>query len=225
MKATVIRKIKRPSLEWVEKFKAIPSSIISDCLNRYNGMHGDIKPVFEGIKLCGPALTVQSMVGNNMGSHLALTFAEPGDVLVIDARGHIGTAALGGVQAACAVQRKVAGIVVDGAIRDVDDMRRMKFPVYCKAVTPNGPHKGWPDSVNVHIQCGGVPVSPGDMVVGDDDGIAVVPLGLLKEVYEKAIERLNKEKIWLEKIDNGESPLDAVGLRSTLEKMDIEYVQ
>ncbi len=111
MKAKVIKKIKRPSPEWIEKFKDIPSSIVSDCLNRYYGMTGEIKPIFQGIRLCGPALTIQSMAGNNMMSHLALTFAEPGDVLVIDGRGYLGNAVWGGVQAAYAHKRGIAGVI------------------------------------------------------------------------------------------------------------------
>lgn len=223
MKAIVIRKIKRPSLELVEKFKQIPSSIVSDCLNRYYGMHAGIKPIFEGIRLCGPALTIQSMSGNNLMSHLSLTFAKPGDVLVIDARGYLGNAVWGGVQTAYALKRGVAGLVVDGAIRDVEDMRRTRFPVFCRGVTPAGPHKGWADSVNVPIQCGGIPVQPGDLVVGDDDGVAIVPLKHVEKVYKESVERMKKEETWLEKISKGQSSLDAVGLRKILESMEVEY--
>lgn len=221
MKAVVKKTFKRPPSEWIERFKQIPASIASDCLNRYYGLNGDIKPIFEGSRICGPALTIQSMAGNNIMSHYALTFAEPGDVLVIDARGYLGNAVWGGVQAAYAVKRQLAGLVVDGAIRDVDEMRRMKFPVYCKGVTPAGPHKGWADSINVPVQCGGMPVHPGDLVIGDDDGVTVVPLDLLEKVYEEAIRRLKEEKLWFERIEKGESSLDAVGLRQILEEMEI----
>lgn len=223
MKALVIKKIKRPSADWVERFKQIPSSIVSDCLNRYYGMHAGIKPIFEGIRLCGPALTIQSMAGNNLMSHLSLTFSEPGDVLVIDARGYLGNAVWGGIQTAYALKRGVAGLVVDGAIRDVEDMRRIRFPVFCRGVTPAGPHKGWADSVNVPIQCGGIPVHPGDLVVGDDDGVAIVPLKHIEKVYKESVECMKKEETWLGKISKGQSSLDAVGLRKILDSMDIEY--
>lgn len=224
MKAKVIRKIRRPSKELIKKFRKIPSSIISDCLNRYYGMNAEIRPIFQGIRLCGPALTIQSMAGNNMMSHLALTFAEQGDVLVIDGRGYLGNAVWGGVQTVYATQRGVAGLVLDGAIRDVEDMRKMRFPVFCKGITPAGPHKGWTDSINVPIQCGGIPVHPGDLIVGDDDGVAVVPIEHIKEIYRESVERMKKEKLWLKEIGKGKSSLDAVGLRKMLDKMDIEYV-
>ena len=187
-------------------------------------MNAEIMPIFHGIRLCGPALTIQSMAGNNMMSHLALTFAEQGDVLVIDGRGYLGNAVWGGVQTVYATQRGVAGLVVDGAIRDVEDMRKMRFPVFCKGITPAGPHKGWADSINVPVQCGGMPVMPGDLIVGDDDGVAVVPHGQLKEVYEESVERIKKEKKWIRDISKGRSSLDAVGLRKMLDDMDIEYI-
>lgn len=224
MKARIIRKIKRPSKELVGKLRKIPSSIISDCLNRYYAMNGEIRPIFKGIRLCGPAVTIQSMAGNNIMSHLALTFAERGDVLVIDARGYLGNAVWGGVQTAYASKRGIAGLVVDGAIRDVEDMRRIRFPVFCKGITPAGPHKGWADSINVPIQCGGIPVYPGDIIVGDDDGVAVVPIEHVREVYAEALKRMKQEKLWLKEIDNGKSSLDAVGLKRKLENMDIEYI-
>jgi len=92
MKAIVKKTIKRPDPEWLVKFGDIPATIVSDCLNRYYAMNGEIKPIFENIKLCGIAVTIQSIPGNNMMSHLALTFAQPGDVLVIDARGCVSNA-------------------------------------------------------------------------------------------------------------------------------------
>jgi len=224
MKALVIKDFKRPSSDWIEKFKDIPASLISDCLNRYYAMKAEIRPIFEGIRLIGPALTIQSMAGNNMMSHLALTLAKPGDVLVIDARGYTGNAVWGGVQALYARKTGVAGLVVDGAIRDVEEMRKMRFPVYCKGVTPAGPHKGWADNINVPIQCGGIPVNPGDLIVGDDDGVAVIPQEYIERVYEDSLKRLKLEKSWIKNIENGQSSLDAVGLRSALDDMDIEII-
>lgn len=224
MKVIVRKNISRPPLEWLDKFKDIPSSIVSDCLNRYYAMGGEIKPIFEKMRVTGFALTIQSMSGNNMMSHYALTFAQPGDVLVIDARGCLGNSVWGGIQTEYARKRGVHGLIVDGAIRDVEEIREMRFPVYCKGVTPAGPHKGWADNVNLPIQCGGVPVNPGDLVVGDDDGVAVVPKEFIPVVYEEAQSRLSTEKIWIQKICNGESSLDAVGLRVAFEKMDIKVV-
>jgi regulator of RNase E activity RraA len=224
MKAIVRRKISRPGLQWIRKFRKVPTSIISDCLNRAQATDGSMKPIYDGIRLCGPAVTIQSMSGNNLMSHLALTFAKAGDVLVIDARGCLGQAVWGGIQALYARKRHIAGLVLDGLIRDVEEMRRKKFPVYCKGVTPAGPHKGWADNVNIPIQCGGMPVSPGDLIVGDDDGVVAVPQGMLADVYSEARKRIRKEKNWVLAINGGKSSLDAVGLRKNLESFEIEYV-
>jgi 4-hydroxy-4-methyl-2-oxoglutarate aldolase len=223
MKAKVIKNFPRIEAGLIQKFKGIPSSIISDCLNRYYAMNTSIKPIFQGIRLCGQALTVQSMSGNNIMSHLALTFAKPGDVVVVDGRGYLGNAVWGGIQTLYAAKQGVAGLVVDGAVRDVEEIRQLKFPVYCQGVTPAGPHKGWADCVNVPIQCGGIPVHPGDLIIGDDDGVAVVPLDQIRKVYEESMDRLSMEKVWIQKIEKGESSLDAVELRAYVDKMEIEF--
>ncbi len=223
MKAIVKTKIERPSQEWVDKYRKVPPSIVSDCLNRYYAMSAHIKPMIENSTICGPALTIQSMCGNNLMSHLALTLAQPGDVLVIDARSNMTNAVWGGIQALCAKKKGIAGVVIDGVIRDVAEMRAMRFPAYCRGVTPGGPHKGWADSVNVPVQCGGVPVYPGDLILGDDDGIVVLPSEHLEAVYEEAKVRMKKEQEWKRKIEIGASSLDAVGLRESLDAMEIDY--
>lgn len=225
MQAVINKRVEKADRIWLDKFKDIPSSIVSDCLNRYYAIGGDMRPIYENIRMVGFALTIQSMSGNNMMSHYALTFAEPGDILMIDAGGNLAHSVWGGIQAQCAQQRGVAGLVLDGAVRDVQEMRDMKFPVYCKGVTPAGPHKGWGDNVNLPIQCGGVPVSPGDLVIGDDDGVAVVPKDMIPTVYKEALKRLELEKVWVDKMNNGATSMDAVGLRSAFEAMDVDILE
>jgi regulator of RNase E activity RraA len=223
MKAIVNKRIDRPDQKWIDKIKDIPSSIISDCLNRYYAMDGAISPVFNKIRMCGVALTIQSMTGNNLMSHLALTFAQPGDILAIDAKQNVNTAVWGGIQTLYAQKRGVAGVVIDGSLRDVEEIRDAGFPAFCRGVTPAGPHKGWADSINVPIQCGGIPVAPGDIVVGDDDGVAIIPLKLLEQVYQEAKQRMEQEQNWIDQINKGKSSLEVVGLDTVLEKMDIQY--
>jgi 4-hydroxy-4-methyl-2-oxoglutarate aldolase len=223
MAAIVIKEWQRPDRAWLSRFSKFPTSIVSDCLGRYMGMNAEIKRLYDGIHLCGFALTVQSMVGNNIMSHFALTIAKPGDVLVIDAGAGLKNAVWGGVQAICAARRRVQGVVIDGVVRDGAEMRKNRFPVFCRGTTPNGPHKGWADSVNVPIQCGGVPVHPGDLVLGDDDGVVVVPKGEIPSVYDEARSRLKREKGWIAQINKGKSSLSAVGLTETYKKLDVEY--
>lgn len=225
MKAKVVKRIIRPDRKWIECFKTIPASVVCDCMNRLYGMRAEIVPLQEGTRVCGPAVTVQCMTAGNMMLHLALTMVEAGDVLVADARGSTANAVWGGIQTVFARKAGVAGLVVDGAVRDVAEIRELKFPVYCKGVTPAGPHKGWADNINVPVQCGGVPVHPGDLIVGDDDGVVVVPCEKVEEIYNLAVKRMEIESGWIESIENGKNTLDAVGLREQLSQMDVEYIE
>ena len=223
MAGIVYKKIDRPPKELIKAFRNIHTSIISDCLNRSYAMKAEIQPIFDGVRVCGPAITVQCMCGNNIASHIALTLCQKGDVIVIDGRGHPDTSIWGGIQTIYAKKIGVQGAVIDGAIRDAAEIRKRKFPVFCKGIVPTGPHKGWGDSVNVPIQCGGVPVNPGDLIVGDDDGIVVVPKMRLKEILNASRKRLALEKQWEKRMASGQNTLEAVGLVKHLESLDIEY--
>jgi len=224
MKATVKKTIDRPNPDWLKKFSSVPPSIASDCLNRTQAMDARILSLVPGPRMCGFAVTVQSMSGNNLMSHLALTLCQPGDVLVIDGRGCTAQAIWGGIQALSATKAGVAGVVIDGVVRDIEDMINLGFPCYARGACPAGPHKGWADSINQPIQCGGIPVFPGDLVLGDRDGVVVVPQSHLEVVYEESLQRLAREKDWVEKIQAGGSSLEVVGLQSTLDAMEIEYL-
>ena len=155
-------------------WREIPTAVISDDVNRTATMQAAIKPVGPGMGFAGQALTAQTMVGDNGTLHYALTKAWPGAVLIVDARGHEETAVWGGILVAAALARKISAVVIDGAVRDVAELRDSGVAVYARAVVPNGPHKGFGGSVNTPIQCGGVPVDPGDIVVGDEDGVVVI---------------------------------------------------
>jgi len=211
-------KIERTDPKIVASFRKIPSTIVSDCLNRQYAMRADIKPIFQNIHITGCAVTVQSTVGNNLMSHEAISVAHPGDVLVIDGRGYVDTSIWGGVQALAAKRRGIAAVIVDGAIRDVAEMRRSRFPVFCKGVVPTGPHKGWGDSVNVPIQCGGVPVNPGDLIIGDDDGVVVVPREEAVEVLRLAKARVRLENEWRKGVARGRTTLDVIGLAEVVRR-------
>ena len=222
MSALIITKIQRPPKELVDRFRGIPTSIISDMLNRMNAMHASIKPVTQNVRIAGPAVTVKCMVGDNIMSHHAIYIAEEGDVLVIDARGHVDTSVWGFIQTTASRLRKLEGVVIDGAIRDVQETRESGYPVFCKGATPAGPHKGWGGSINEPIQCGGVPVSPGDIIVGDDDGVVVVPQGVAKEVLDKSLERMVEEEEWMRKITEGLSTVEILGFDEKIKQLGLE---
>jgi regulator of RNase E activity RraA len=175
-------------------------------------MQAAIKPVGPGMGFAGQALTAQTMVGDNGTLHYALTKAWPGAVLIVDARGHEETAVWGGILVAAALARKISAVVIDGAVRDVAELRESGVAVYARAVVPNGPHKGFGGSVNSPVQCGGVPVNPGDVVVGDEDGVVVIRPDQLPGLMERCQARIQKEEAFLEKIKAGVSTVELMGL-------------
>jgi 4-hydroxy-4-methyl-2-oxoglutarate aldolase len=162
------------------------------------------------------------MVGNNIMTHQAIYTAEPGDIIVVDARGHVDTSVWGYIQTVASKVRQIKAVVIDGSIRDIKEIRESGFPVFCRGAVPAGPHKGWGDSVNVPISCGGVSVSPGDLIVGDDDGVVVVPKAIAKQVQKLACERAKMENSWLAEIAKGRSTLEILGLDKKIKDLGVK---
>ncbi len=193
------------SPETLDAWRDIPPAIVSDCMNRTHFMAAAIKPVKPGIPLVGQARTVTSMVGDNGISHAAIPLVEKGQVLVIDAGGYDDVAVWGGIMTRAAMARGVAGVVIDGAIRDVAEIRELGFPVYARANVPSGPHKGFGGIIDGSISCAGCPVKPGDIVIGDDDGVAVVPLEWVDDMLAASREKLAQEEDTLKQIAEGKT--------------------
>lgn len=224
MSGIINRIIKRAPKEIIDGFRDIPTTIVSDAMNRMNCMSAEIKPLVSDIHTVGSAITVQAMVGCNIMSHKAIYVAEPGDIIVFDARGHKDTSVWGFLQTKACILRKLAGVVIDGTIRDSKEIKESRFPVFCRGVTPAGPHKGWGDSINVDIQCGGVSVSPGDIIIGDDDGVVVVPCEKVEEVLTESKARLQMEKEWFEKLEKGFSTVEILGLDKKITELGVKEV-
>jgi len=148
----------------------------------------------------------------NWGAHQALRLVQPGDVLVLAARGGMSAGVWGHVLTAAALKVGLAGVVIDGCIRDAAENRADKLPIACRGICPGGPHKGWPCNLNVPISCAGVAVLPGDIVVADDDGVAVVPQTRVAAVLEEARRRIELEASWHQRLAAGESTLQLLGL-------------
>ena len=184
----------------------------SDAMDRSQAMSGAIKPVKPGLSLCGQARTVQAMVGDNSALHLAVSLARPGEVLVIDAGGHEDTAVWGDILTSAAIARGIAGVVIDGATRDVARIRELGFALFCRAIVPRGPHKGFGGVIDGPVAVGGVPVGPGDLVLGDDDGVAVVPLARLAAVRSALDAIVEKERQLLAGVAAGRSTAQLLGI-------------
>lgn len=202
----------RLSQDRLMAWRDIPPAIASDCMNRSRTMVAAIKPLARGMTLCGQARTIECMVGDNGPIHAAMRILEAGDILVIDAGGHPDVAVFGGLLTQAAMAAGAGGVVVHGAIRDCAEIIDLGFPVFAAAVVPRGPHKGFGGTIDGAISCGGCPVSPGDVVLGDDDGIAVVPLVQEVCVLESAIAKLAAEKEQLRRLADGESLADQYGM-------------
>ncbi|WP_320957789.1 RraA family protein [Enterocloster asparagiformis] len=194
----IFKDFERPSQQLVERFRGIPSSNIGDILSRLYCMRHEICP-FNDNELLGVAFTVKAPAGDNLVLHKALDLAKPGDVIVVDAEGCVDRSLMGEMMFTYAERRGIKGVVVDGAIRDVDAAKRSSMAVYAKAVTPQGPYKFGPGEINVPVSCGGQVVFPGDILVGDGDGIVVIRPEIAGELAEEAIRKHNKEQEELER--------------------------
>jgi len=174
----------------MNNFNEIPTTCISDCNQGLNNMDASIKPLKEEYKIAGRAFTVKMPVGDNLTVLRAIREAKPGDILVIDAKGDTYRAIAGDFIVGLAQTLGIQGIVTDGAVRDIVGIKELNFPVFCKGTTVAASGKaGWGE-VNVPISCGGTIVNPGDIIVGDADGVVVVQSEKEQEVLKKAIEKL-----------------------------------
>ncbi len=178
----------------VDAFRSIPVSAIGDVMGRCTGTVG-LRQYHARLDevICGPAITVRVRPGDNLMIHKALQMAEPGDVLVIDGGGDTSQALVGGLMRTTCVARKLAGLVVDGAVRDVCEWAEDGMPIFARGHTHRGPSKDGPGEVNVTVAIAGLPVVPGDLMVGDAYGVIAIPARRAVEVLALARAHLEKE--------------------------------
>jgi 4-hydroxy-4-methyl-2-oxoglutarate aldolase len=170
----VIRDFERVDPGVVEQAAKFPSSILADVAGRRGALSGRIAPLAPTMKFAGPALTVEVRPGDNLMIHAALAVAKPGDVILVDGKGDLSSALMGEIMCQQCVALGVAAVVIDGAVRDSEAIRELGFPMYAAGLNPNGPTKFVPGRLNHPISIGGVSVKPGDLVVGDADGVTVI---------------------------------------------------
>jgi len=212
----VVREFVRPDPQVVKRFEGIPTGVVSDTMGRTGSMAAEIKPVWPRAKIVGPALTVRTFPADNLMIHKAVTLAKPGDVLVVNAGGYKDTAVFGDLLGYSCKAHRIAGVVIDGASRDAEGMEAIGFPVFARAVLPMGPFKDSPGAINVPISCGGAAVRPGDIIVGDADGVVVVPMEYAAEVASKAQAAADKEEQMRERLAKGEYIFDILKLGDVL---------
>ena len=171
--ADVRRDFTRISPDVVAHASKYQAAILADVAGR-RGTLDRVAPLAPAMKLAGPAFTVEVRPGDNLMIHAAMSMAKPGDVLVIDGKGDTSCALMGALMINACKVLQLGGLVIDGAVRDTDELRELGFPVFAVGANPNGPTKFIPGRINWPISAGGVAVSPGDLVVGDADGVVVV---------------------------------------------------
>lgn len=187
----------------VRLFDGLPTAIISDNMNRMTGTWGLAPMHAPGTVLMGTALTVRTRPGDNLMIHKALQLGKPGDVLVIDGGGALDRALFGDIMKNVAKMRGFAGVVIDGAIRDAAAYREDTFPCYARGVCHRGPYKDGPGEINVAVTIGGMVVNPGDIVVGDDDGLVFIDPKDAKTVAEASRKKASAEEATLDSIAAG----------------------
>lgn len=195
-----------PSKEVIRKFKTIPASNVADVMNRSCAMNPRIHLVSSPKEqmMCGPAMTVKCRAGDNLALHAALNICEEGDVIVVSNEEDNTRAIMGEVMMAhLMLNKKIAGIIIDGPIRDIDEIGTWDFPVYATGTTPGGPYKEGPGEINTPISCGGVAVNPGDIVLADPDGIIVIPKRDAEDIILKAQKFKEKDSKKLEDTRKG----------------------
>ncbi len=210
----IVTDVSRPPADLVEAFRGSAAPNLADAMGRFHFMDPGLVGRFHfmdpglvgrtGLPICGVAVTVNARPGDNLMVHKALEVASPGDVVVVSTNGNTTSAVFGELMGHTAVGAELGGIVVDGAIRDVEGLAALGFPAFSRTVTPGGCDKDGPGEINVPISCGGTVVMPGDIVVGDEDGVAVVPREDAAEVLEHVRALVEREKKRIAAIQAGE---------------------
>lgn len=193
----------RPDATMLAAFGSASSAQVADCMSRLGGMDMGIRPVWPSPWIVGSALTVWCHSGDNLMLHKALSLAQPGDIVVMNTQGNINNSGFGELVATTAVKMGVRGVIVDGTVRDAEAFERLGLPVYSRGISPNGCNKDGGGEVGTIIACGGVAVRPGDIIVADRDGIAVVPLEDAAEVAALTKAQIEREEKRLAEIEKG----------------------
>jgi 4-hydroxy-4-methyl-2-oxoglutarate aldolase len=209
------------SPEQVDVIRRLGPATIYEAQGQTGAMDSSIKPLDPAFFVAGSALTVDAKPGDNLILHYALTIAKPGDVLVVDAKGFVEAGPWGDVMTFAARRAGIAGLVIDGSVRDSAAIVATGFPVFSRGVCMKGTEKKLPGRVNVRILCGGVEINPGDIVVGDRDGVMVIPAASLEQSIALAVKREEKEAASRTALAQGKTTVDLIGLGPVLKSLGI----
>ncbi|WP_240418500.1 RraA family protein [Paenibacillus periandrae] len=201
----IIPRSQYPDLELIAQFQNVVTPHLSDNMNRIFASCPQLRPYHSGKKLVGSALTVKTRPGDNLMIHKAIEMALPGEVIVVDGDGDLTNSLIGEIMTRLAEKQGVAGFVLNGAIRDSGAIASRDFPVYARGVTHRGPYKDGPGEINVPVSIGGMIVNPGDIIVGDEDGLVSIPAQYAGLLLDKARQTQQIEDGIIETLEQGGS--------------------
>jgi 4-hydroxy-4-methyl-2-oxoglutarate aldolase len=224
MKPAVYRKIRRPDPEVVKLLGELGTATVHEAQGRTGLMKPYMRPIYASAKIGAPAVTVSCQPGDNLMIHAAVEVCQAGDVLVVTTTAESTDGMFGELLASSLAARGVAGLIIDAGVRDVADLTAMEFPVWSKAVSAQGTVKATPGWVNIPVICAGALVNPGDVIVGDVDGVVVVPFADAAEVAKLSDQRRIKEEKNRQRLKAGELGLDMYGLRARLVDQGVEFL-
>jgi 4-hydroxy-4-methyl-2-oxoglutarate aldolase len=223
MKPTIVRTIVRADPGDVSRLGAAGVATVHEAQGRSGLLRPYMRPVFPAARVAGSALTVLCGPGDNLMIHAAISVAEPGDVLVVTTFSESTDGMFGELLAESCMAHGVAGLVIDAGVRDTTEITALGFPVWSRAVSAQGTSKTIPGCVNVPVVCAGAAIAPGDVIVGDADGVVVVPRESGAAVVAAVDQRLAKEERTRARLKAGELGLDIYGLRDVLAHLGVEW--
>jgi 4-hydroxy-4-methyl-2-oxoglutarate aldolase len=220
----VVRNIRRPDAEAVRILGELGTATVSEAQGRTGLLLPYMRPIYQTARMSGPAITVSCQPGDNLMIHAAVEVCRAGDVLVVTVTSESTDGFFGELLATSLRARGVAGLVIEAGVRDVADITAMDFPVWSRAISSQGTVKSTAGSVNIPVVCAGQLIRPGDVVLGDVDGVCVVPREHAAEVVKAGQQRLAKEQKSRERLRAGELGLDMYGLRAKLVELGVVFV-
>jgi 4-hydroxy-4-methyl-2-oxoglutarate aldolase len=224
MPAKIVRSIPRPDAQAVKLLGELGTATVHESQGRTGVMFPYMRPIYLSAKVAGPAVTVSCHPGDNLMIHASIEVCKPGDVLVVVTTSESTDGMFGDLLGTSCQAHGVAALIIDAGVRDTAELTAIQFPVWAKAISPQGTVKASPGSVNVPVVCAGILVNPGDVIVGDADGVVVVPRATAADVAKAGQQRVAKEEKTRERLAAGELGIDYYGLRAKLKELGVEYV-
>ncbi|MEG2877870.1 MAG: RraA family protein [Comamonas sp.] len=214
----ILQRRRAVDLALARQFLDVPVANVSDCMARMTAAGPRLRPMHRSARMAGPALTIKTRPGDNLMIHKALQLAVPGDIIVVDGGGDLTNALIGEIMTGDAMRQKLGGIVINGAIRDADWIAERDFPVFAAGVTHRGPYKDGPGEINVPIAIDGMVIEPGDLVIGDGDGLLCVPFDQVETLLAAARAKQEVEARMVADIEAG--TLDRAWVDATLTRLN-----